>query len=300
MVKVFVNRENSGWIFDKIHADYVKTTRHEVVGINHNPDVCWFLNPWGFNNHASMVKSPSFVHVHHIDPIKVSEWRFDVINKYATGCIVPNKHTEEHLARFVDVPIYRFPYWVLSEMTVPKQAVDKTSDNCILIGSFQKDGEGNTNNPKLSKGPDIFLRVMEKIKDKYSIKVILTGYNRRYMIEGLRKLNIPFEYYEKTKDISALYDTLDWYFVTSRREGGPQAVLEASYRKVKILSTDVGIAPEVLHSDCICRNVNAFVTKFEDGVDRVEENYNNVVINFGRSLIVDRLDDFFETMANES
>jgi len=295
MAKVFVNRENSGWIFDRIHADYIKTTRHQIVGLNDNPNVCWFLNPWGFSQVASSLKCPSFVHVHHIDETKISQWPFDIINKYATGCIVPNKHTERTLKKYIDVPIYRFPYWLLSEMTAPKCMPELTFNSYTLIGSFQKDSEGKTNKPKLSKGPDIFLDILAKLKNKnYGFKVILTGYNRGYVIEGLERMNIPFEYFEKGADINPLYDTLDWYFVTSRTEGGPQAVLEASYRKVKILSTDVGIASEVLHPDCICEDVDGFVDKFKKGLDRTEYNHDNVVSNFGCSLIVGKLDEFFD------
>lgn len=299
MIKVFVNRENSGWIFDRIYADYIKTTRHHVVEIKDNPDVCWFLNPWGFQAVASSLKCPSFLHVHHIDETKISQWNFDIINKFATGCIVPNKHTAESLKKYVGIPIYKFPYWLLSEMTAPKciPYFKKGRVTEILIGSFQKDSEGNTNKPKLSKGPDIFLEVVNKLK-KYNLKIILTGYNRGYIIEGLKKENIPFEYFEKIKDLKPLYDILDWYFVTSRTEGGPQSILEASYRNVKILSTDVGIASEVLHSNCICKNVNDFIVKFEKGVDEREYNHNNVVNNFGHKLRIGKLDDFFEGVVN--
>ena len=38
------------------------------------------------------------------------------------------------------------------------------------------------------------------------------------------------------KDLNLLYDCLDWYFVTSRFEGGPQSVLESSFHKVKIFN----------------------------------------------------------------
>jgi len=139
------------------------------------------------------------------------------------------------------------------------------------------------------------LDILAELKNNnYGFKVILTGYNRGYVIEGLERMNIPFEYSEKIRDIKPLYDRLDWYFVTSRTEGGPQAVLEAPYRKVKILSTDVGIASEVLHPDCICKDVDNFIDKFKKGLDRVEYNYDNVVSNFGCSLVVDRLDKFFE------
>ena len=35
--------------------------------------------------------------------------------------------------------------------------------NTFLIGSFQKDTEGKTNLPKLSKGPDIFVNIVKDI-----------------------------------------------------------------------------------------------------------------------------------------
>lgn len=291
-IKVFVNRENSGWIFDHIHSDYVNHTRHEIVGLKDNPDVCWFLNPWGFVK----VDCPSFVHIHHIDDTKIKQWDFDKINKFAKGCIVPNKHTEEVLKKYINVPIYRFPYWVLTKMTAPECVPDAQIDkDYIFIGSFQKDSEGRTNKPKLSKGPDIFLDILAELKNKEHIfKVILTGYNRGYIIEGLERMGIPFEYHEKTSYLTPLYDKLDWYFVTSRTEGGPQAVLEASYRKVKILSTDVGIASEVLHSDCICKSVDDFVSKFRSGVDKTEYNQQNVLDNYMCEDVVKRFDDFFE------
>ena len=294
VTKIFVNRENSGWIFDRIHADYLKYTRHEVVGLNSNPDVCWFLNPWGFVDVAKAIRCPSFVHIHHIDETKISQWPFDVINKFATGCIVPNRHTEETLKNYVNVPIYRFPYWLLSEMTAPK--CETLGSHETLIGSFQKDSEGRTNKPKLSKGPDIFLDILVHLKNEYPLKVVLTGYNRGYIIDGLKREGISFEYHERIKDLKPLYDSLDWYFVTSRTEGGPQAILEAPYRGVKILSTDVGIASEVLHSDCICDNVEEFVTKFKKGVDRRDYNYNNISSNFNHKLIIGTLDDFFENI----
>ena len=43
------------------------------------------------------------------------------------------------------------------------------SKNEIVIGSFQKDGEGwdDGKTPKLIKGPDIFLKVVENLKEEF-------------------------------------------------------------------------------------------------------------------------------------
>ena len=53
------------------------------------------------------------------------------------------------------------------------------------------------------------------------------------------------------KQINILYNILDLYLVTSRIEGGPQAIIEAGITKTPILSTDVGVAGEILHKDSI-------------------------------------------------
>jgi len=299
-MNIYVNQENSGWIFDKIHADYKRFSRHTLVPLKGNPDVCWFLNPYPFPSVASSLKCPAFVHVHHMPKAKMSNWSFETINSFATGCIVPNKKTEETLKKYVNVPIYRIPYWLLSKRMTPRHqsCIEKEAE--ILIGSFQKDSEGKTNKPKLEKGPDIFLEVLTKLHKKHRLKVILTGYNRGYLIEGLESANIPFIYLNKVNNLNEIYDSIDWYFVTSRVEGGPQAVLEASYHKVKILSTDVGLAPEVLHPDCICQNVDEFVSKFEQNVDRRSENYKTVVTEYSFQLIIDKFDIFFEEQVRNS
>ena len=57
--------------------------------------------------------------------------------------------------------------------------------------------------------------------------------------------------------LNKLYNILNLYLVTSRVEGGPQAIFECALTKTPILSTRVGVAPEVLHKDSIYK-VNEF------------------------------------------
>lgn len=294
-MNVFVNRENSGWIIDQIHDDYKYFSRHNIVPSVDVADVAWFLNPWGFFQNAHKTKCPSFVSVHHVDESKINQWKFSDIDKYAKGCIVPNIHTEKTLSKYVSVPIYRFPYWICSKTMSPKtQGTIKKEKEEILIGSFQKDSEGNTIKPKLSKGPDIFLNVLINLIKMYNIRVILTGYNRGYLIENFKREKIPYTYMERSNDLNPIYDSVDWCFVTSRVEGGPQSVLEASYRKVKILSTDVGMASEVLHPYCICKDVQDFLCKFETGFDMTEYNFKKVSEEYTPSEVISKIDGFLE------
>ena len=63
----------------------------------------------------------------------------------------------------------------------------------ILVGSFQRDTEGkDLLSPKLVKGPDRFLEIVQDMykKDK-NVKIILSGRRRQYLINNFKKYNIP-------------------------------------------------------------------------------------------------------------
>ena len=59
--------------------------------------------------------------------------------------------------------------------------------NKIVIGSFQKDGNGwgEGITPKLIKGPDIFCKVIIELSKVFDIHVLLTGPSRGYVKKRL-------------------------------------------------------------------------------------------------------------------
>ena len=77
---------------------------------------------------------------------------------------------------------------------------------------------------------------------------MLAGKRRGYLIDRLTNANVPLntEMVDSNK-LNKLYNILDLYIVSSRIEGGPQAILECSITKTPIISTDVGVASEILH-----------------------------------------------------
>ena len=127
-----------------------------------------------------------------------------------------------------------------------KYKIDK---DAFLIGSFQKDTEGKTNLPKLSKGPDLFVEI---VKDMYkstpNLEVVLSGLRREYIITELEKAGIKYHYFNMIpmNEINELYNCLDLYIVSSRCEGGPRSVFEAGLTKTPIISTNIGISPELM------------------------------------------------------
>jgi hypothetical protein len=284
-----------GWVLDAIKTDFTLNTRHVVSSTG---DINWILNWWalGYYTHKKNIVA----HLHHVDRSQIQKYNFSLIN-HAKACIVPNKITQEIVQNKVSVPVVRLPYWILSPFT--HKVNDKSRINSIrgdknklVIGSFQKDTETVSKKPKLVKGPDTFINIVEKINKIKPVKVVLSGFERSFVIDNLKRLQIEYVYFERDKNISDLYESLDWYFVTSRDEGGPQAAIECCYKKVKILSTNVGVCPEILHPDCICNNENDFIDKVFSDCDHREFNYDNIKRYLPESVIP-KYDHFFESLS---
>ena len=123
-------------------------------------------------------------------------------------------------------------------------------DGHFCIGSFQKDGVGwgDGMEPKLIKGPDIFLEAVKKIHQERPVHVLLTGPARGYVKQGLDALGISYThtFLDDFKELAQYYHALDVYLVTSREEGGPKAITEAMASSVPILTTRVGMAPDLV------------------------------------------------------
>ena len=143
-------------------------------------------------------------------------------------------------------------------------------ENQLIIGSFQKDGQGWDEGlePKLEKGPDLFIEVINKIKNKKPF-VLLTGPARGYVKKNLEKIGVPYKhiYFKNPSNVAEMFKMLDYYFITSRVEGGPKALLEAWATGIPLITTNVGMVPDIatnkdnaMISDV--ENINTFVENF--------------------------------------
>ena len=124
-------------------------------------------------------------------------------------------------------------------------------DHAVLIGSFQKDGLGWGDGmvPKLIKGPDVFVDAMATLKAKgLPVMALLTGPARGYVKRGLDSFEIPYvhTYAKNHIDLVSCYHALDLYLVTSREEGGPMGLMESMASGVPVVSTSVGMAPDLI------------------------------------------------------
>jgi glycosyltransferase involved in cell wall biosynthesis len=120
----------------------------------------------------------------------------------------------------------------------------------IVIGSFQKDGVGwgRGGEPKLIKGPDVFLAAVGRLAKDLPVFVLLGGPARGYVRAGLERLGIrhAYHYAPDRIELAKLYHALDLYLVTSREEGGPMALMESMSSGVPVVSTRVGMAPDLI------------------------------------------------------
>lgn len=136
-------------------------------------------------------------------------------------------------------------------------------DGKVVIGSFQKDGNGwgEGLEPKLIKGPDIFLDAVARLTDDYEIHCLLTGPARGYIKKNLERIGVRYthSYLHDPGDVAKWFQACDLYIMASRIEGGPKSILESLACGVPLVATKVGMVPDILRD-----GKNAFLADSED------------------------------------
>jgi len=109
-------------------------------------------------------------------------------------------------------------------------------------------GWGDGMEPKLIKGPDIFVETLKNLAKDMPVFAMLTGPARGYVKSRLEELGIPYAhtYPDAHPDLVECYHTLDLYIVSSREEGGPMGLMESMSTRVPVISTNVGMAPDLI------------------------------------------------------
>ena len=151
-----------------------------------------------------------------------------------------------------------------SDARVAARASLQLPQSAFVVGSFQKDGVGwgQGLEPKLIKGPDLLLAVVELLRERIpELVVLLTGPSRGYVKAGLERIGVPCRHV-MLPDVDAVaraYEAIDLCLVTSRDEGGPRAVLEAMATGVPLVTTRVGQG-----ADLVRHGENGWMTDVDD------------------------------------
>lgn len=272
-----VDFKGQKWICDELKEEFMRAFPEETTNDPLEAGIVWYLAPWNYaftppnlslNQWYTQLKYKKVVcSQHHIDENKLQELdpQFKFMKKHSNKihaiCDKTTNAVKKHLEITDDslVHVYTQLFWVDSDIfhQKPKDDVREKygfAKNAYLVGSFQKDTEGKTGLPKLSKGPDIFVEIVKDMHSKNNaVEVVLTGTRREYILSELELLGIKYHYFNMVTlaEINDLYNSLDMYIVSSRCEGGPRAIVEAGLTKTPIISTDVGIASELMDPKAI-------------------------------------------------
>ncbi len=139
-----------------------------------------------------------------------------------------------------------------------------------VIANFHRDsvGEGLSEGrvlPKLVKGPDLFVEILAMLRERgENVVALLAGPRRHWVRSALRERGVEVVFAGEElagddyprhilprRELARLYAAANLVLCTSRSEGGPRGVLEAAALGVPQLSTRVGLAPDVLHHECL-------------------------------------------------
>lgn len=195
-----------------------------------------------------------------------------------------------------------------------KYGIDKKK---FVIGNFMRDSLGaDLSSPKLEKGPDVFIKIVKQVCEKigYDQLLVLLGGPRRHWIRNeLKKEGIYYIFIGNlTLDddmkinilpphiVNELINISDLVIISSRSEGGPRGILETSAAGVPIISTDVGLARDVLSNDVIYNNISdaveMVIKQFCVGAynDLCKENYEKIKKNHSLEYISPLWKKFYE------
>tara|TARA_X000000950_G_scaffold49988_2_gene58810 strand:- start:27776 stop:28699 length:924 start_codon:yes stop_codon:yes gene_type:complete len=306
-MKVYINSAKENWVVDRFIKEWNNYNFKQSKSYFFGNKLIWLIAPWTWHKIplTYLTKNKVLCTIHHIDEDKFTETEikeFQERDTYVNAYHVISNKTFDQVKKLTSKPIYKIPFWVNQNIWFSienKKSLRKKfniNNDAYLVGSFQRDTEGkDLISPKLSKGPDQFIKIILHLNEKHdNLLVLLTGKRRNYMISELRKNKINFKYFEMAsfKEINELYNLLDLYIVSSRFEGGPQSILECGITKTPIISTNVGIAEEILGSESIFNMSN-----FEKAKPNIEIAYKNskqFIIPQGFNIFNQVLKDVYE------
>ena len=310
-MKIYISKINESWIIDRIKKEWIINNKSLISKHPYFSDIIWIIAPWGIDEKFLLKyynKKIVYSLYHFEDTSEKSKEikKIIEIDKYINFYHVISLDTKKILSKYTKKPIYFLPLWVNQSIWFYIDKKDELrkkygfNNDDYIIGSFQRDTEGfDLRSPKLVKGPDIFIKLVNQVyKENKNLKVLLTGKRRQYVISELEYLKIPFAYYEMTNFnmMNELYNLLDLYLITSRVEGGPQALVECGQTKTPIISTRVGLSEQILHPQSLYdfNNLSTF-NKAKPNIKHAYEKSSLYTIPNGMSGYLNMFTELYES-----
>jgi len=283
-MKVYVNAPNENWILDRYKKEWCDNHLELSTDNPLDADLLWMLDSYTWMNWNPKILAEKKVvsTITHIAPEKFDyeafKYRDQFVDHYQAMC----DKSAEDVRKLTNKPVTSLKFWVNENIWKPYDSnytALRSKYNLpiqsTLFGSFQRDTEGHDlKSPKLVKGPDILCDYLEYLKSiDFKFSVVLSGWRRQYVMNRLDNAGIPYYYFEMCDfDIlNELYNCLDLYIVSSRREGGPQAISECAMTKTPIISTDVGLASDILAPESVNDDLKLATPNLEYAYKKVQK-----------------------------
>lgn len=247
-----------------LHANNIANARVSSTHYGTRNTTLHFGSPYtyllGESVHATHRTNKLVVSIFHIPPGDDRTKRLVDVQERISVFHVPTSITKSKLIEYGIAPekIAVIPFGVDLTAYAPvheeqKRAVQKKlgiPPGHVVVGSFQKDGHGWQEGlePKMVKGPDLFVNAAAKVSNNLPLFVLLAGPARGYVRAQLTKHAIPYRdigYQSSRGSIATAYHALDAYIISSRVEGGPLQLLEAWASKIPVVSTKVGMVADL-------------------------------------------------------
>lgn len=186
-----------------------------------------------------------------------------------------------------------------------------------LIGNFMRDSEGSDlTMPKLVKGPDMLLEILTEChKQDLPVLPVIAGPRRHWLRNQLDKAGIDYVFVGTILDgddlstntldrnkLNLLYNLVDLTVISSRSEGGPLAVCEATAAGCKTIATRVGMVPDVLGEKSIFSTAQQAVSLIVQDIknhvldEELKDARHKLTANHSITTMRERLELLFRTI----
>ena len=284
-MKLYLNAPNENWILDRYKTEWnTYNSEYSTTDIS-SADIIWLLDSYTWNRIDPFLLENKIVvsTITHIAPEKFDYESFNRKDKFVNYYHAMCSRSGEDVRKITDKPVTSLQFWVNDQLW--NEATDDVSvlrrryklpQKKVLVGSFQRDTEGHDLvSPKLVKGPDLFCDYMEHMKAIIgnNLEVVLAGWRRQYVMKRLDEAGIKYHYFEMCdfETLNELYNCIDLYVVSSRIEGGPQAVPECAITRTPIISTDVGLASEILAPESVNDDLSKAMPNVDYAYNKVQQ-----------------------------
>jgi len=284
-MKIFTKSPNENWIIDRYKSEFDRYNVSIITNSLDEADIIWLLDGYTWREIPEHYLKEKFVvnTITHIAPEKFDFNAFKVKDSFVNHYHAMSEKSAIDVRQFTDKPVTPIQFWVNENIWKESEVdVDKLRSKYnlprmkTLVGSFQRDTEGSDLvSPKLVKGPDLFCDYMEHLQSQIgkNLEVVLTGWRRQYVMKRLSRAGIQYHYFEMCdfETMNDLYNCLDLYVVSSRIEGGPQAIPECAMTRTPIISRDVGLASEILAPKSVNDNLSLAIPDMDYAYEKVQQ-----------------------------